>query len=311
MGKFEDLTGKRFGRLVVKERSQDYVSPKGAHRPRWLCLCDCGNMKMIDSSGLRDGRIVSCGCYGKEKSAEIGKKNLRDLTGKRFGKLVVVERAENRVRSDGTERTQWLCKCDCGNMKTVDAGCLLSGKTVSCRCAFYERLSAKLVDITGMVFGKLTVIERQGSDNHNHPMWLCECECGNRIVTTGTHLKTGHTVSCGCVKSKSESMVEDFLKTHNVKYKKQVRFSDLTGVNGGQLSYDFLLLHYNCLIECQGRQHFSPSDLFGGEEMFEIQKEHDLRKRNYAKEHAYNFVEIATLNKSKVESILSNILNTY
>ena len=43
--------------------------------------------------------------------------------------------------------------------------------------------------------------------------------------------------------------------------------------------------------------------------MFEIQKEHDARKKKYAEENNYNFIEIATLNKNHVESILSNILS--
>ena len=56
MGKFVDLTGQKFGRLTVIERAEDYVSPKGAHRPKWLCKCDCGTIKVIDSSGLRSGQ---------------------------------------------------------------------------------------------------------------------------------------------------------------------------------------------------------------------------------------------------------------
>lgn len=309
MGKFVDLTGQKFGRLTVIERAEDYVSPKGVHRSKWLCECECGTIKVIDSSGLKNGKILSCGCYGRQKSAESGRRNLKDLTGLKFGKLLVLNRIESKIRPDGTKRTQWKCRCDCGNFANVESTNLTSGSTKSCGCAFYESLTSRLVDITGQVFGRLTVIERCGSDKHNHPKWLCECECGNQVVVTGTHLKSNHTVSCGCVKSKSENMVEDYLKNQNVLYEKQVKFDNLLGVNGGKLSYDFYLPQYKCLIECQGRQHFRPSDLFGGEEMFEIQKEHDARKKKYAEENNYNFIEIATLNKTRVESLLSNILS--
>lgn len=47
-----DITGKRFGRLVVLEKA------KG----KWLCLCDCGNRKLIASGALRSGSTRSCGC---------------------------------------------------------------------------------------------------------------------------------------------------------------------------------------------------------------------------------------------------------
>ena len=54
---------------------------------------------------------------------------LVDLTGQRFGRLVVLRRAENIGR-----QTAWLCKCDCGNEKTVPMWNLRSGQTISCGC---------------------------------------------------------------------------------------------------------------------------------------------------------------------------------
>lgn len=60
MGKFVDLTGQRFGRLIVVRR---VGSDKSKHS-RWLCKCDCGNEKIISSSGFRNTK--SCGCLAKE-----------------------------------------------------------------------------------------------------------------------------------------------------------------------------------------------------------------------------------------------------
>lgn len=57
---------------------------------------------------------------------------------------------------------------------------------------------SKLVDMTGQRFGKITVIERQGSANR-HAAWLGICDCGNPVTVRGTHLRTGHTISCGCL----------------------------------------------------------------------------------------------------------------
>ena len=64
---FKDLSGKRFGRLLVLNRSQDIITPRGATNTMWLCLCDCGEQKDVRSACLIHGRTESCGCLLKEK----------------------------------------------------------------------------------------------------------------------------------------------------------------------------------------------------------------------------------------------------
>lgn len=56
----------------------------------------------------------------------------------------------------------------------------------------------KFKDITGMTFGKLTVLERAGYDGYRKILWRCACECGNITVTHGRDLVNGHCKSCGC-----------------------------------------------------------------------------------------------------------------
>ena len=59
-----------------------------------------------------------------------------DLTGKRFGRLIVIGRdTDNRSKHDH----YWLCKCDCGNMKSVTTGHLTAGTVTSCGCLRKER----------------------------------------------------------------------------------------------------------------------------------------------------------------------------
>ncbi len=59
-----DLTGRRFGRLVV--------ICLGARRPvLWSCVCDCGSSVVVRSSPLRDGRTKSCGCYMRDRASEV------------------------------------------------------------------------------------------------------------------------------------------------------------------------------------------------------------------------------------------------
>ena len=48
------------------ERVDDYIDPRGRHRPSWLCKCDCGAEHTARSNDLRAGRILSCGCLNRE-----------------------------------------------------------------------------------------------------------------------------------------------------------------------------------------------------------------------------------------------------
>ena len=59
MGSLIDLSGKRFGRLMVLE----YIG-----KAKWKCQCDCGIVKAIDGHSLRRGHTISCGCRGRDKN---------------------------------------------------------------------------------------------------------------------------------------------------------------------------------------------------------------------------------------------------
>ena len=68
---------------------------------------------------------------------------LKDLTGKTFGRLKVIERADDAVTKTGRHRTRWLCLCDCGNFVIVYADNIMSEKSTSCGCLRKEMLSNK------------------------------------------------------------------------------------------------------------------------------------------------------------------------
>lgn len=68
MGAKEDLTGRRIGRLTVISETDERRSGSVV----WLCKCDCGTYKRISANGLRSGRVLSCGCYNKEKDRTHG-----------------------------------------------------------------------------------------------------------------------------------------------------------------------------------------------------------------------------------------------
>jgi hypothetical protein len=63
---------------------------------------------------------------------------LRDLTGQRFGRLTVIERAGSYKAPNGNTEPIWRCKCDCGEVVDILKGNLLRGHTRSCGCLRIE-----------------------------------------------------------------------------------------------------------------------------------------------------------------------------
>ena len=66
MSKEIDLTGQRFGRLLVLDRATDHITKSGKSIKQWRCLCDCGHETIVRHGNLRNGTTTSCGCLHKE-----------------------------------------------------------------------------------------------------------------------------------------------------------------------------------------------------------------------------------------------------
>lgn len=128
-----------------------------------------------------------------------------DLTGQKFGRLTVIERAETYVSESGKSKAiMWKCKCECGKYVNVRGSGLKNGRAQSCGCLQKEKISKfNLIDLTGQKFGKLTVTRRAECDNSRCVKWFCDCDCGNSdVVCRSDSLRYGRKTSCGCVKKK-------------------------------------------------------------------------------------------------------------
>ena len=207
MGNFIDLTGQKFGRLLVIKRDFSKIVNNG--EVIWLCQCDCGNIVIIQGSHLKNGHTKSCGCFRREL---ITKKARRfdNLIGMIFGRLIVVELyLNNNEKNNGI---YWLCKCNCGKFCIVKSENLKNGHTKSCGCLRRETSSeiGKIYggnffkDLTGLRFGRLVVINFNYISIKNQVFWNCLCDCGKTTIVNTNGLNTGHTQSCGCLRKDSQ-----------------------------------------------------------------------------------------------------------
>lgn len=111
-----------------------------------------------------------------------------------------------------------------------------------------------------------------------------------------------------CNQSRGERKIEKYLCDNSIIYIPQMKYDGLVGVNNIPLSYDFFLPKYNILVEYQGQQHEQPVTWFGGEEKFRRQQEIDKIKKEYAKEHNIELIEIWYYDFKNIEQILESRL---
>ena len=84
----------------------------------------------MDGAKLRNGTKTSCGC--KRKKPRNGR--FVDMTGKKIGKWTVLKRAPDHINKNGSRSVKWICQCECGEIRSLFAGCLKSGGSKSCGC---------------------------------------------------------------------------------------------------------------------------------------------------------------------------------
>ena len=117
--------------------------------------------------------------------------NKLDLTGQKFGKLLVVKMTDSRRHGS----VLWECACDCGNQYQASTNELRSGNKASCGCIPH----GNTVDLSGQAFGRLTAVEATTRRSRTSIIWECKCECGTTCFVAAGNLKYGTTLSCGCL----------------------------------------------------------------------------------------------------------------
>ena len=274
MSHLKDETGNKYGLLTVLYRGPN--SKDG--RVQWHCRCDCGNEIDVIAKNLRSGNTKSCGCY-KRNSPGMRK----DLTGNRYGKLVVL--GDPQVGGRGTI---WKCRCDCGNICYKVSADLVHGNTKSCGCLKAD-LHSTMNDLTNQQFGELTALYTNSIANDGQRIWHCKCSCGKEVDVRAGALRSGKTQSCGCKTSKGNLLIRNFLQEHQINFIQEYSFDDLyASTQNSPLRFDFAIFKNQnlvCLIEYNGKQHYEPIEYFGGEESLKKQQKNDKLKIEYCNNH--------------------------
>lgn len=264
-----DLTGKTFYEWTLIE----WIPPslREYYEKDYIGKCSCGIIRPVSSSGVKAGKSKSCGHLKSNfNSIKIGEK---------YGKIIPIEQLTNKY-GNPIQKYKYKCKCACGNIVIFPAKSI--GKKKNCGCNFIEDFD-KLEDITDNLYGLLTVVKlSEKKDKYNKSFyWDCVCKCGNKCTVSKQHLLSGHTKSCGCLKSYGEQIVSEFLRENNVYFKQQVKLPEIRDIN--PLPFDFGIYKDNKLvglIEVQGEQHYN-TDLFFSSDKLLL---HDKIKQEKTKE---------------------------
>ena len=178
-----------------------------------------------------------------------------DLAGKIFGQLVVLR----QYGVDKNKNSVWLCKCACGNIKTILGINLKNGSTISCGCV-REAIKGSYEDLKGLRFSRW-LVKSFSHIRNGKPFWNCTCDCGKEAQVYSQTLKNGESKSCGCfakeqIKIKFTKTLGEFI-------------SDAKKIHGD--AYDYSLVNYingkekvSILCEAHGRFEQSPSNHLRG-----------------------------------------------
>lgn len=255
LGKAEDISNQIFGYLQPLYRTNNI----GKHTA-WKCKClRDGNLVNVRIDHLKEGRVISCGCYNSEKGKEHIKsinykgKNMKDITGLKSGFLIALEPTEKRIHyGDNTSYVVWKCQC-------------------------------------------LNPL-------HKTPVY---CEA------TTTDITTQNKTSCGCINSRGEAKILEWLIQNNIYFEQQKTFDSCRFPKSNYLAkFDFYLPKYNLIIEYNGKQHYAQDGSGWGESLKDIQSR-DLYKQNWCKNNNIQMLIIPywenNLEKLLIEKIQENL----
>lgn len=125
-GKLQSLVGQRFGKLTVIEKMDNHITSGGQSKVMYQCRCDCGKKLIVTAGKLKAGETTHC--------PECVSYDYEDFTGRKIGKLTVIERTGYTGKNNN--RIAWRCVCDCGTTIIKSSSDLkyYKGEILHCGC---------------------------------------------------------------------------------------------------------------------------------------------------------------------------------
>lgn len=301
------MIGEKFGSLTVLRLDEEKNNQLKLERKQglrsnapvyYICQCDCGNILSLAKQKIKNRKEYGC---KKCKNIEFNK-----YIGMKINKWLILDYINKN------NNHYFLCQCDCGTKKEVNCYNIINEKSKDCGCGRKQTVSTILSrNIIGEKFGRLTVIDKIGTNKFGKTLFRCKCDCGNDCVAIYSSLISGHTISCGCIHSKMNAKIKLYLKELDVDFEdeKFIRYND-----NEYGKFDFYLPLYNLVIEFDGEDHYMPIDRAGkgkewAEEHFEITKYRDSLKNDYCKNNNINLLRIPYWEKENYKTLIKNKIN--
>ena len=128
--KAHDYVGETIGETKVLEELEPHITPNGSRQRIFIFECKCGNKFTSRLTTVKkSGKCLKC----------LSKDRRIDITGQRFGKLLVTSMADDYISPSGHRLSRCNCICDCGNTTVVNMSELVTGGTLSCGCLLNSR----------------------------------------------------------------------------------------------------------------------------------------------------------------------------
>lgn len=228
-----------------------------------------------------------------------------DLKGQRFNHWEVLE--FDKTKKGKT--AHWICRCDCGTIKSVCSTSLRNNSSKSCGCEKAKAArenNGKFINEVGNRYGKLVVLKKEEelSILKHRAYWVCRCDCGNITIVSSKCLRNGHTLSCGCIsRSIGEENIEKILKINNINFLSEYPVK----IDNKYYRFDFAILKNGKVqrfVEFDGIQHYDEKEKHWGKSNTEI-KLRDVIKNNYC---FYNKIPLVRIPYTERDNITLDLI---
>lgn len=311
----EDLIGKVYGQLTVKNRIDDYITPNGQHYSMWLCECDCDEHNLVEVRGtsLKNGSIISCKSCSIKRTANAHRKTSLEYVLEVSDKYPNISVLEDYKGCD----TKILHGCKiCGFEWKNTPRKILSG--VGCQVCrgniigpAPEYKNSIWASEYKDLFIKYLTEEQMKNIMPNSSIktdMICP-DCGRHKNITPNQVVRLHSISCVCSDNISypNKFLYEMLNQLGVSYQSEKQFAW-----SEKKRYDIYIDKFNLIIENHGIQHYENIVFTSNKNKctFKEEQENDRLKYNLAIKNGIGTYVVLDCRKSDTNWIKNSITNS-